>query len=142
MLGKAIFKFLFISLFCAPFISVGSEVHEADTSKSEEKTKSEIKAFIDHHLDDSYSYTIWHAMGIEFPLPVILVDEGLHVFSSSKFHHGESVAESNGKFYTLYHNKIYRTNAAGDLNFDEDHHPTNVKPLDLNATLTKWHLVH
>lgn len=134
MLGKAIFKFLFISLFCAPFITMGSEVQEADTSKSEEKTKSEIKSFIDHHLDDSYSYTIWHAMGIEFPLPVILVDEGLHVFSSSKLHHGESVAESNGKFYALYHNKIYRTNAAGDLNFDEDHHPTNVKPLDLSIT--------
>lgn len=134
MLGKAIFKFLFISLFCAPFITMGSEVQEADTSKSEEKTKSEIKSFIDHHLDDSYSYTIWHAMGIEFPLPVILVDEGLHVFSSSKFYHGESVAESNGKFYALYHNKIYRTNAAGDLNFDEDHHPTNVKPLDLSIT--------
>ncbi|MEQ8623436.1 MAG: F0F1 ATP synthase subunit A [Vicingaceae bacterium] len=113
---------------------MGSEVQEADTSKSEEKTKSEIKSFIDHHLDDSYSYTIWHAMGIEFPLPVILVDEGLHVFSSSKFYHGESVAESNGKFYALYHNKIYRTNAAGDLNFDEDHHPTNVKPLDLSIT--------
>jgi F-type H+-transporting ATPase subunit a len=80
-------------------------------------------------------------MGIEFPLPVILVDEGLQVFSSSKFHHGEEVAESNGKFYALYHNKIYRTNAAGDLSFDEEHdakegdlHPTNVKPLDLSIT--------
>ena len=134
MLGKAIFKFLFISLFCAPFITLGSEVQQADTSKSEEKTKTEIKEFIDHHLDDSYSYTIWHAMGIEFPLPVILVDEGLHVFLSSEFHHGESVAESEGKFYTLHHNKIYRTNAQGELNFDEEHHPTNVKPLDLSIT--------
>lgn len=113
---------------------MGSELAEVNSTQSEEETKTEIKEFIDHHLDDSYSYTIWHAMGIEFPLPVILVDEGLHVFSSSKFHHGEEVAESNGKHYVLYHNKIYQTNAAGELNFDEEHHPTNIKPLDLSIT--------
>jgi len=113
---------------------MGSEVAEVDSTQSEEEIKTEIKEFIDHHLDDSYSYTIWHAMGIEFPLPVILIDEGFHVFSSSKFHHGEAVAESNGKHYALYHNKIYQTNAAGDLNFDEEHHPTNTKPLDLSIT--------
>jgi F-type H+-transporting ATPase subunit a len=69
-----------------------------------------------------------------FPLPVILWDEGLQVFLSSKLHHGEEVASVGGKYYVLYHNKIYRTNAEGDLTFDDHHHPTNIKPLDLSIT--------
>ena len=34
-----------------------------------------------------------------FSLPVILIDEGLHLFSSSKFHHGET-GEKEWKAYT------------------------------------------
>ena len=56
------------------------------------------------------------------------------VFSSSKFHHGETVAEVDGSYYALYHNKIYRTDAQGTINYDEEHHPTNVKPLDFSIT--------
>jgi len=44
------------------------------------------------------------------------------------------VAESNGKFYKLYHNKVYRTDAEGSLTFDDHHHPTNIKPLDFSIT--------
>ncbi len=141
MLGKAIFKFLFIILFCTPVISFGSESNHSDSTQSEESVKKGIKEFIGHHMQDSYSYTIWHAMGIEFPLPIILIDEGLHIFSSAKFHHGESVAESNGKFYALHHNKIYRTNAAGDVEFDEEHHSTNVKPFDLSITKNVFSII-
>jgi F-type H+-transporting ATPase subunit a len=36
-------------------------------------------------------------------LPVILWDEGLHTFSSAKFHHGKEVAESDGKYYAINH---------------------------------------
>lgn len=92
------------------------------------------KAYIKHHLQDSYGFTIWQAKGIGFPLPVILWDEGLHLFSSSKFHHGETVAESKGNFYKLYHGKIYKTDAEGTISYDEAHHPTNVKPLDFSIT--------
>jgi F-type H+-transporting ATPase subunit a len=70
-----------------------------------------------------------------FSLPVILWDGGLHFFSSSKFHHGESVVESKGNFYTIYHGKIYKTDAEGTINYNKEHtHPINEKPLDLSIT--------
>ena len=68
-----------------------------------------------------------------FPLPIILWDNGVHIFSSSEFHHGEAVAESNGNYYKLHHEKIYKTDAAGTLT-EEHGHPTNAKPIDLSIT--------
>ena len=65
---------------------------------------------------------------------MILWDDGLKVFSSSKFHHGETVAEVGGDYYKLDHGKIYKTDAAGTINYDEDHHATNATPLDLSIT--------
>lgn len=109
--------------------------------EGESDVKSEIKAFIKHHLLDSYDFHLFswkddnqeeHHIG--FSLPIILIDNGLHVFSSSKFHHGESVAESNGNFYKLYHSKIYKTDADGVINYDAEQHATNVKPFDFSIT--------
>jgi F-type H+-transporting ATPase subunit a len=34
-------------------------------------------------------------------VPIILWDNGIHLFSSSRFNHGEAVAESNGNFYVI-----------------------------------------
>jgi F-type H+-transporting ATPase subunit a len=69
-----------------------------------------------------------------FPLPVILWDNGLKVFSSARFHHGETVAEVGGNYYRLYHSKIYKTDAEGTIRYDEDQHPVNQKPLDFSIT--------
>ena len=103
--------------------------------------KTEIKEYINHHLLDSHDFSLTSYTNdagehkyIGFPLPVILWDNGLKVFSSSKFHHGESVAEVNGEYYTLFHNKVYKTDAAGTINLDDDHHPTNIKPIDFSIT--------
>lgn len=134
MTGKKILTYLLFALFLVPVQSFASgESHTADLN-DEDKTKTEIKEYIAHHLEDSHDFSIWHAMGIEFPLPVILIDEGLHIFSSSKFHHGESVAESDGKYYKIYHSKIYRTDAEGTITLDDHNHPTQVKPLDFSIT--------
>ena len=104
-------------------------------------TKEEIKAYIMHHLEDSYDFFFFfyttedgahHYIGL--PLPIILWDNGLNVFSSSKFHHGETVAEAGGEYYALHHNKIYKTDAQGTINYDAEQHATNVKPLDLSIT--------
>ena len=85
-----------------------------DTPKTDKK--SEIKAYIQHHLQDSYDFSLFSYTTedgshkyVGAPLPVILWDNGLVVFASSKFHHGETVAEVDGIFYKLYHNKIYKT---------------------------------
>lgn len=138
MLVKKILSVLVLSLLFSPLYS-SSEAAHADSSETD--TKTEIKNYIDHHLQDSHDFGIWHAAGLEFPLPVILYDEGLHFFMSSKFHHGESVAESNGKYYALHHGKIYRTDAEGTIVMGEDHHPENVKPLDFSITKNVFSII-
>lgn len=102
--------------------------------------KSSIKAFINHHVLDSHDFTLFsdYKTGSHFgiPLPIILWDNGLHFFSSSKFHHGESVAESNGNYYMIHHHdgKIYKTDAAGTITEDATGHPTNARPIDFSIT--------
>jgi F-type H+-transporting ATPase subunit a len=114
---------------------------EASHSTHAEPTdaKSRIKEFINHHLLDAHDFTFSAneetGEHYGFSLPIILWDNGLQFFSSSKFNHGESVAESNGNFYVLHHEKIYKTDAAGTLTEDEKTgHPTNVRPLDFSIT--------
>lgn len=109
--------------------------HEAHAEPTD--IKSKIKAFVNHHVLDSHDF-IFYSDDVEhvhygFSLPVILWDNGLQIFSSSKFHHG--VVASNGNFYVLNHHdgKIYKTDATGKLN-EEHGHPTNVRPLDFSIT--------
>jgi F-type H+-transporting ATPase subunit a len=103
--------------------------------------RTEIKEYIQHHLQDTYDFGLFsyetesgEIKHIGFPLPVILWDNGLKVFSSGKLHHGETVAEVDGNFYKSYHGKIYKTNASGAITYDAAHHPTNVKPIDFSIT--------
>ena len=100
MLNRTLFT-LFISIF---FIANSS------ASESGERT---MKESINHHLLDDHDFTITH--GFSFPLPVILWDNGLQVFMSSKFKHGTSVAEVNGNFYKVDHTngQINKTDSGG-----------------------------
>ena len=120
-------------------ISFGSFAKEEESAKGD--IKSEIKEYIQHHLEDSYDFSLFSYTNSEgehvyigAPLPVILWDNGLKVFSSSKLKHGEAVAQVGDNYYKLYHNKIYKTDASGTINYDDEHHPTNVKPLDISFT--------
>lgn len=112
--------------------------HEVKALTPAEENKAKVDAFIEHHLQDSHDFTFFsdekEGKHYGFPLLVILWDNGLQIFSSSKLHHGETVAEVNGNFYKLYHGKIYKTDAAGTISYDAHHHPTNVKPLDFSIT--------
>lgn len=134
-------KFLFVGLLFLSGTLFAQEVeHHIDEPSAEhnDALEEEISEDIDHHIQDSHSFTFFSdkeaGKHYGFPLPVILWDDGLQVFSSSKFHHGETVAENNGNYYKLYHSKIYKTDANGTLNFDEDHHAINKKPLDFSIT--------
>ena len=119
-----------------------AEAHETTNHEAKpENKKEEIKEFIKHHLQDSYDFHLFSWTDdlqkdhhVSFPLPVILWDNGFHFFMSSKFNHGEAVAESNGNFYKLHHSKIYKTDSSGTLTIDEHHHATNDKPLDFSIT--------
>ena len=104
----------------------GEFVPASDT----EGRKAVVKQTVEHHLADSYDFHIVGPVG--FPLPVILIDNGLKVFSSAKFHHGESVATVDGEHYVIHHNKIYKTDAEGNMLLDEAGH--HIKPLDFSIT--------
>jgi F-type H+-transporting ATPase subunit a len=117
-------------------------VTEKTLTETEQK-EEERKEFIKHHLLDSHDFHLFsygkesgHEKHISFPLPVILWDNGIHIFSSSKFEHGHAVAESNGNYYKINHHdgKIYKTNATGTFTEDEKGHVTNAKPLDFSIT--------
>ncbi len=131
--------FTLFLVFSALFVSAADK--EKETESNSDGIKTEIDAYIKHHLKDSHDFSLFsytdsegvkHYVGL--PLPVILWDNGLVVFSSSKFHHGETVAESGGNYYRLYHSKIYKTDSEGTILYDEEHHPTNEKPLDFSIT--------
>ena len=108
-----------------------------------ESVKEKIKEVIGHHILDSHDFSLFSdtATGAHygFPLPVILWDNGLHVFSSSKFNHGESVAYVDGTYYKLYHEKVFKTDKDGTINLakktkDSELYPTNAQPIDLSIT--------
>ena len=157
MIAKKSFQFLFgFFLFLASISFAGehgSNNHEVNKDETHEKsheeegfvegpvnTPEEIDAYIKHHLQDAHDF-IFFTNGktgkhYGFSLPVILWDKeaGMQFFSSSKFHHGDVVAENNGNFYKLYHGKIYKTNEQGEINYNADHKVENYRPLDLSIT--------
>lgn len=158
VISKKALRFIIATfVICLPFTSmanpekdttavqteVAHEGAEASHGEHAEPTdvKSKIKGFINHHVLDSHDFTFFQddetGKHYGFSLPVIIWDNGLQVFSSSKFEHGEAVAESNGNYYVINHHdgKIYKTDATGTLTEDEKTgHPTNVRPLDLSIT--------
>ncbi len=140
MRRKISLKPITLLLLLVTFVSFGKE-QEAHGEQKVDK-EAERKAYIQHHLKDTYdfglfSYTTEEGVHkhVGFPLPVILWDNGLKVFSSSKFHHGDTVAEVGGDFYKQYHGKIYKVDGLdGEIVLDDHHHATNEKPLDFSIT--------
>lgn len=131
--------FLVLTLLTGLFTFGGEKKTEQDASP--QGLKDEIKDYIQHHLQDSHDFSLFSYTGengeqvyVGFPLPVILWDDGLQVFSSAQFQHGETVAQVNGNYYKLYHGKVYKTNAQGTITYNKAHHPANAKPLDLSVT--------
>jgi F-type H+-transporting ATPase subunit a len=143
MQRKTLTKILLI-FFMATSLSGFANEPKKDAAKESDtraERKQEVKEYIAHHLLDSHDFGLFsytddagelHHIG--FPLPIILWDGGLKVFSSAKFHHGEAVAEVDGNYYKIDHAKIYKTDALGTISHDEKGHATNIKPLDLSIT--------
>ena len=136
-------------------VKVQTEVAHQATEQSHEgahaeptDVKSKIKAFIKHHVLDAHEFTVTEdevaGKHYGFSLPIILWDNGIQFFSSSKFEHGEAVAESNGNFYKINHHdgKIYKTDASGTITEDEKTgFPENARPLDLSITKTVFSII-
>ncbi|MFT6197714.1 MAG: F-type H+-transporting ATPase subunit a [Nonlabens sp.] len=149
---KTYFKSVFFVLIFTAFATATAQDHANDPSDHNTtgvddahygegdavNTEDEVSAFINHHLQDSHYFTLFEKaedhLFVSLPLPVLLWDNGMQVFMSSKFHHGETIAENNGNFYKLYHSKIYKTDAAGTITLGAQDHPTQTKPFDFSIT--------
>lgn len=137
---KTTLKLFAFFLFFASSPLFGFEKEKEMGSGTDKAT--EIKEYIQHHLQDSYDFSLFsytknngEHVYVGFPLPVILWDDGLVVFSSSKLNHGESVAEVDGNFYKVHHSKIYKVDGVdGKIIEDEAGHAINHKPLDFSLT--------
>lgn len=114
------------------------EAHEGHEAAGPVDEKAKINEHIAHHLQDSHEFTFFsdEETGAQygFPLPVIIYDNGVKMFMASAFNHGESVANVDGNNYVLFHNKIYKTDAAGDLKLDHHGHPTVAQVMDFSIT--------
>ena len=135
--------YLYLSTFLLiSFSTLNAKESNPKETESTGDLKSEIKAYILHHLEDSHDFNLLSYMDeitkekvyIGVPLPVILWDDGLKIFSSSKLKHGKKVAQLGHNYYKLYHGKIYKTDAQGTITYDDHHHPNNIKPIDFSIT--------
>ncbi|MGS2763522.1 F0F1 ATP synthase subunit A [Sinomicrobium sp. M5D2P9] len=116
--------------------SVFSQEHHNDHSDDSAEEAFDPTETIMHHISDSHDFHI--AGDISVPLPVILwTENGLVTFMSGEFHHdeaGEVVVEKKGMKFVRYHDEIYYAGENGTLSFDEEHHPTNSRPLNFSIT--------
>ncbi len=148
MQKQTLVKILFILTIAFGTFSCTDKMDNSEEAKAERK--KEVSEYVKHHNLDTHDFTLYSYKGedgkdhsIGFPLPVILWSDGLHVFSSGKFHHGEEVVESNGKYFALdtHSYKIFETDQTGKISYDEDHHATNVKPLDFSITKSVFMII-
>jgi F-type H+-transporting ATPase subunit a len=109
----------------------------------------DVSEMIMHHVKDAHEWHLWGSghESVSIYLPVILFDNGLKLFSSSDLYHGTetSIIDHSGKThhyqkgvhsaqgYAIYHEKIYKLNDKGELEF-HDGHPKNAKPMDFSIT--------
>lgn len=140
-LKKVLLLFVVFLSTVNPFCLNASET----ASEGKTSTQEEVDEHIAHHLKDDYYFTFFHnsktGKNYGFPLPVILIDNGLKVFSAAEFDYGETVVEKEGNYYKLYHGKIYKTDANGTITYDQKHYPSNAKPWDFSITKNVFGLI-
>jgi F-type H+-transporting ATPase subunit a len=121
--------------------------HDNQSDGDRVNTKSEVDAYIMHHIKDSHDFSLFSYTSdagerkhFGFPLPIIIwTSEGLVTFMSSAFHHnddGHVIIEKKGLKFAKVHSKILELDTdASTVSFDEAHHATNAhKVLDFSIT--------
>lgn len=113
-----------------PAKATKEEEHASGHAHGPINTEEAISEYKEHHLKDAHDFVLFKNGATNkhygFHLPVIIIDNGVQVFSSSKFNWEESVAENNGNYYKIVHGQIWKTDATGKAMIK--------KPLDLSIT--------
>jgi F-type H+-transporting ATPase subunit a len=135
MIVKKSIKFILqIALVAIPLLGVANDpVKDGEQEGENDFNPAELAM---EHVLDSHEWHLadYNGHSYTIPLPVILWDNGLKVFMSSEFEHGEKVVEEGGDYYKIYHETIYETDASGTLNMDAEGHPVDETPLDFSIT--------
>lgn len=139
MIAKNPIKFIAtLMLVVLPFVSNASN-GEKEFNASD---------MINDHIGDSHEFHIadWNGHPISFYLPVILwTDNGLSVFSSSKFHHdneGHHVVKVDGQKFVRHHEVIYYADVFENLAEEElSAFNFSVRPLDFSITKNVFSMI-
>lgn len=134
-------KFSYILILMVLFaVKLSAKEHEETHNEQAQEEEFNAAEFILHHVKDVHD---WHIYGegenaIHLHLPIILLDNGLQVFSSGAFSvkhnaHGHEYTTTEDGSYVLYHEKIYKAEG-GVVHFDEAGHVQNERPLDFSIT--------
>lgn len=128
-------KVVIFSLFFTFLFFFGYCRSVEETPYSQKKALNPAKLILEH-IGDAHQWHFWGngEKSVTIYLPVILWDEGWHIFMASRFGHGEKIVAHAGKYYRMAQEKIYKTNASGLLRVDESGKITNQMPLDLSVT--------
>jgi F-type H+-transporting ATPase subunit a len=144
----------FLTIIAIALLSATTYAIESDKKQDPQtdggriNTKSEVAAYIQHHIKDSHDFSLFSYTNdanerkhIGFPLPVIIwSSEGFATFMSSEFHHnddGHVLVEKNGLKFAKIHSKIYELEkGAATISFDATQHATNAHKL-LDFSITK-----
>lgn len=153
MLGKTL-KALICTMILTLSFSVFSASPNEDGKSKASNGSAEVLNMIMHHIQDAHE---WHILtytndkglkqDVVVALPIILIDGGIQMFSSStlyeegqpfKLHtaNGEAIHYVANKElgYGVYHETIYKLNKEGHLSFDTEGKVMNAAPLDLSIT--------
>ncbi len=127
-----------VLMLCSMTVFANSE------DKHEEKEPFNVSKMIMHHIGDAHEWHLWGEghEGTSIYLPIVLIDNGVKMFSSSHFYHGEIKGHGDHEYlvgtgpaegYAMMHEKVYKLNKDGVLEF-HDGHPKNMKPWDFSIT--------
>ncbi len=108
---------------------------------SDESEDFNATEMIMHHISDSHEFHIFGEGegSVSVPLPIILYTKnGLDVFMSSRFHHGEETVTTDKGSYVLIHDKIYYE---GTYHEDAEGHIEGEQPLDFSITKNVFTLI-
>ena len=133
-----------IAFVLVAMISGVSFANEHDNTKSHEEEAFNVNEMIMHHIGDAHEWHLWGDAheGTSIYLPIIIFDDGMKMFSSTHFYHGEMKGHGEHEYlvgtgpaegYAMMHETIYKLDEHGALHF-EDGHPHNVAPLDFSIT--------
>jgi len=119
-------------------------------SEHEKEEEFDVTEMIMHHISDAHEWHLWggHHDAVAVPLPIILIDGGLKVFSSNNFYDGElvHVEGKEGKEasyvkgvgaaagYAMFEEEVYKLDASGNLNVVKGEVKGADSPLDFSIT--------